>query len=149
MKDLFQETSYQEAISRIEKLSPSSERLWGKMNVAQMLAHCAAALEVANGDMTLKRSFIGYLLGGLMKKKYIYSTEYKKNDPTDPSFVVANDRDFLQEKKRLLQNLERFHRSGETGIGEKMHSFFGKMTAQEWSLLMYNHLNHHLKQFNA
>ncbi|RZJ28611.1 MAG: DUF1569 domain-containing protein, partial [Flavobacterium sp.] len=27
--------------------------------------------------------------------------------------------------------------------------FFGPMTNQEWGMLMYLHLDHHLKQFDA
>jgi Protein of unknown function (DUF1569) len=29
------------------------------------------------------------------------------------------------------------------------HSFFGRMTADEWAILMYKHLDHHLRQFGA
>ena len=29
------------------------------------------------------------------------------------------------------------------------HTFFGSLTADEWSLLMYKHLDHHLTQFSA
>ena len=29
------------------------------------------------------------------------------------------------------------------------HPFFGAMTSEEWSVLMYKHLDHHLRQFGA
>ncbi|MBX7051282.1 MAG: DUF1569 domain-containing protein [Flavobacteriales bacterium] len=149
MKNLFEQEAYQEVISRIESLHPQSQRQWGKMDVAQMLAHCANALEVANGDRELRRGLMGYLFGGMMKKKYVYGTEYRKNDPTDPTFKITDDRVFESEKNRLLQHIHRFHQAGEAGIGSRMHSFFGQMTAKEWAQLSYNHLNHHLNQFGA
>jgi hypothetical protein len=31
-------------ISRIDKLQPSSPKQWGKMDVAQMMAHCSATI---------------------------------------------------------------------------------------------------------
>jgi hypothetical protein len=42
MKNLFERETVDE-ISRIDKLQPTSKRHWGKMNVAQMLAHCSAS----------------------------------------------------------------------------------------------------------
>ena len=38
VKNLFDATAKQEIIDRINKLTPQSERQWGKMDVAQMLA---------------------------------------------------------------------------------------------------------------
>jgi hypothetical protein len=29
------------------------------------------------------------------------------------------------------------------------HSFFGRLTPEEWATLMYKHLDHHLRQFGA
>jgi hypothetical protein len=34
-------------LSRIDKLQPTSQRYWGKMDVAQMLAHCSAGIDMA------------------------------------------------------------------------------------------------------
>lgn len=147
MKNLFNEADYQEVLSRLEKLTPATERKWGKMSPAQMLAHCSAAFEVALGDRSRPRSFLGYIFGGMMKKKYVYSTSYSQNDPTDPSFKITDDRDFNTEKRRLLAQINRFHEGGEKSIKASVHPFFGKMTPIEWAQLKYNHLNHHLTQF--
>src|SRR5271169_2960545 len=38
MKNLFQREAVEEVISRIDKLRPATQRQWGKMDVAQMLA---------------------------------------------------------------------------------------------------------------
>ena len=63
MKNLFEKTTADEAIVRLERLTPASERQWGKMSVAQMLAHCSLIMEAAVGDSRPKRMFIGRLLG--------------------------------------------------------------------------------------
>lgn len=149
MNNLFQQGAYQEMIGRLNALTPQSQRNWGKMDVAQMLAHCSAAFEVANGERQLKRGVMGYLFGGMMKKKYVYGTVYSKNDPTDPTFKITDTRKFEEEKNRLKGHIEKFYQSGEKGTGDKTHSFFGKMNATEWAQLMYNHLNHHFSQFNG
>ena len=46
---LLHDDTYDQVRHRIGTLTPQSPRLWGKMDVAQMLAHCAEVLEVANG----------------------------------------------------------------------------------------------------
>lgn len=46
MENLYQKQTYDSVIDRLNKLTPSSQRLWGKMEVAQMLAHCKEAFKV-------------------------------------------------------------------------------------------------------
>lgn len=47
MKNLFEATRVQEVKERIALLGPDSERLWGKINAPQAVAHCSAGLELA------------------------------------------------------------------------------------------------------
>lgn len=149
MKNLFEKETYDEIMVRLHKLTPQSERQWGKMNVSQMMAHCCAAFEVAQGDRVRKRGFLGYLFGGMYKKKYVYENSFKRNDPTDPTFVITDERDFQIERARLIKHIERFHLGGPEKVTKANHPFFGKMTPIEWAQLGYNHLNHHFKQFGA
>lgn len=149
MKNLFDKESFDEIMGRLNNLTPQSERQWGKMNVAQMMAHCCAALEVAQGDRIRKRGLLGYLFGGMYKKKYVYENSFKRNDPTDPTFKIVDERDFQIERARLIKHIERFYNGGPNQVTKADHPFFGKMTPAEWGLLSYNHLNHHLKQFNV
>ena len=46
MKNIFQSAITGEVISRINNLTSSTPQLWGKMNVAQMLAHCNVSYEL-------------------------------------------------------------------------------------------------------
>ena len=149
MKNLFEKDTYEEILARLHTLTPQSQRQWGKMNVSQMLAHCCAAFEVAQGDRTRKRGFLGYLFGGMFKRKYVYENVIKRNAPTDPTFVIVDERDFQIERARLIKHIERFYQGGPNNVATSDHPFFGKMTSLEWAQLSYNHLNHHFKQFNA
>ena len=60
MKYLFEAVTVEEVKGRIAQLKPDSERVWGKMNPAQALAHCSAAMEMAIGE----RNRHAYSLGG-------------------------------------------------------------------------------------
>jgi len=49
-KNLFDAQELQETIERINQLSHETPALWGKMNVAQMLAHCNVTYELVYTD---------------------------------------------------------------------------------------------------
>lgn len=149
MKDLYQSKYLDEILFRINKLSPDSQRLWGKMNVNQMLAHCSLSMEAALGDKFYPQLMIGKILGRFLKYKILNEKPFSKNSPTNPSFVVTDSKEFNKEKERLIELTKRFSLGGEEKCTHNAHSFFGKLTPHEWGVLMYKHLDHHLNQFNV
>jgi hypothetical protein len=149
MKNLFQSEAVDEVISRIDTLQPSTQHLWGKMDVAQMMAHCSAALDMASGRLILQRMFIGRVIGRLVKPIYSNDKPFSRSNPTDPKLVVADQRDFAREQAQLKVKIREFHEGGEAKCTRHPHPFFGTMTPHEWSTGMYKHLDHHLQQFGA
>lgn len=150
MKSLFNANHNQEIIDRINKLSPTSQAQWGKMNVGQMLTHCQQPLLVAYGELQLKRGLISILFGGMVKRMLTKDeTPFKQNQPTAPTFIFTDKRDFEKEKKKLIELIERFSKQGPDGIRKDPHPFFGKLTSTEWDILQWKHLDHHLRQFAA
>jgi Protein of unknown function (DUF1569). len=149
MKNLFESDSVNEVISRIDRLQPASQRQWGKMNVAQMMAHCSAAMDMACGQLNPPRIFIGRLIGPLVKPIYTNEKPFSRNSPTEKKLVVLDDRDFQREQERLKLCVTQFHQGGESKCTRHPHPFFGSLTPQDWSRGMYKHLDHHLRQFGA
>ena len=94
MKNLFQPEAVDEVISRVDRLQPATQRQWGKMDVAQMMAHCSAALDMASGRLNPPRLFIGRLIGPFVKPIYSNEKPFSQNNPTDPKLVVSDQRDF-------------------------------------------------------
>jgi len=68
---------------------------------------------------------------------------------TAKSLIVADKRVFENERERLAGLIDRFAGEGAGGCTNLPHSFFGKLTPEEWSILMYKHLDHHLRQFGV
>lgn len=83
---------YEQIKHRINLLSVSHRPLWGKMNVSQMLSHCAIALEVTVGLATLKVSFMGKLIGPFILKKLLTEKPFKKNSPTAKEYVIVDEK---------------------------------------------------------
>ena len=149
MKNLFDKDSYIEIVSRINALTPETQRQWGKMNAAQMLAHCKEAFKVPLSDKKMPRMFIGLLLGWAIKKKLYNEEPWKRNLPTAPNFIIKDERDFEKEKLELVAMINRFHHEGPGNVGKYPHPMFGSFTSEQWGKSMYKHLDHHLKQFNV
>lgn len=149
MKTLFQPEAVEEVISRIEKLQPTTKPEWGKMNAAQMMAHCSATFDVASGRVVLPRMFIGRILGPFVRPGFTNDKPFSKNGPTHPTFRIADQRDFSREQEQLKERVRRFHEGGEAQCTKHPHAFFGPLTPQEWGTGMYKHLDHHLQQFGV
>jgi len=140
----------EEIHERIGRLHAGAGRQWGTMSVSQGLAHCAHALRLALGETHLPRLFIGRLMGGLIKNMAIHNDRpLRRNTPTDPNFLVKEDPDFESQRTTVLALVDRFHAAGTAGCTTHPHSFFGKLTPEEWGILQYKHLDHHLRQFGA
>ncbi len=149
MKTLYQRETVDEVILRVENLEPAAVRQWGKMDVAQMMAHCSAGLDMARGQLNPPRIFIGRLLGPIFKPVFTNEKPFGKNAPTDKKLVVSNQRDFVREQEQLKLKLRQFHEGGEAQCTRHPHPFFGALTPQAWGRGMYKHMDHHLRQFGA
>jgi hypothetical protein len=149
MPSLFDPADREGIVRRLEKLPPDAARHWGKMSAAQMLAHCSAALEVATGDRPRPQAWIGRIFAPFVKKSLLSQKPFSRNSPTDPTFVIRDDRDFEAEKRRLLGIVSRFCDAGSEKAGKQVHSFLGRLTGDEWGVMMHKHLDHHLRQFGA
>jgi hypothetical protein len=150
MKNLYEPAAVQQLKDRIARLRPDSQRQWGKMNVAQAVAHCSGPMEWAVGDSFPSRMFVGRILGPLVKSKVLKDeSPMGRNAPTAKSLVINDERDLEAERKRLCSLIDRFAAAGPKGCTTHPHTFFGPMTPDEWATLMYKHLDHHLRQFGV
>ena len=146
LKSLFDPTVKEEIITRINSLKPATQRKWGKMDVAQMLAHCKAPMGVPLGKHNLKGNFVFRLFAPLIKKQLYNDKPFRKNLPTDKTFKIAEQREFETEKRELIALINCF---SEETIVRDVHPLFGKLTLQQWSNSNWKHLDHHLQQFGV
>ncbi len=55
----------------------------------------------------------------------------------------------LKEKLRLINEIDEFHTGGAAHVTHHPHPFYGFLTPMEWSIGMWKHLDHHLRQFDV
>ena len=150
MKNLFEAGRVEEVKGRIALLGPDSVRQWGKMNPAQALEHCSRGIEMALGDKTPPRVFVGRVLGWIVKPLALGNDEpMRRNSPTAKELVVQDERDLGTERARLCGLIDRFAAGGPAGCTTHPHAFFGPLTPEQWAILTYKHLDHHLRQFGV
>ena len=151
MQNVFDAQDAQEYINRINNLTPETQRKWGKMSVDQVLAHLNVAYDLTfTPEKFPKPNFIAkFLLSKFVKPKITNEIPYKQSLPTSPVFIIADERNFEEEKTKLIGNIHRVQQLGREAFEGKENINFGKMTAQCWNNMFAKHLNHHLDQFGV
>jgi hypothetical protein len=151
IKNIFTKAVTDELITRIERLTPQSQPLWGKMSVAQMLAHCCVSYEmVYEMDKFPKPGKIMKFIIQLMAKSQVTGEKpYAKNGRTAPAFLITDEREFDNEKNRITGYLIKTQQLGDNYFEGKESLSFGKLSTIEWNNLFYKHLDHHLGQFGV
>ena len=137
-------------VRRINALSPNTQPKWGKMNVAQMLAHCNVTYELVYEDKHPKPNFfMGLILKLFVKNTVTSETPYKHNSRTAPAFLITTNKDFEAEKQRLINYINKTQQLGEAHFDGKVSHSFGALNKTEWNNMFYKHLDHHLTQFGV
>jgi hypothetical protein len=150
MINLFDKTTADDVKARVALMTPESKREWGYMTAAQALAHCSLGIEIALGDQKPPRMMVGRILGPVIKRLALRDdAPMRRNSPTVPGMVVKDDFDLQTEQARLIRSIDRFTDEGPRRCTQHPHAFFGVLTSQQWAVLMYKHVDHHLRQFGV
>jgi hypothetical protein len=150
MKTIFDKTTREELINRINMLSENSTAQWGKMNIYQMLKHCTLWEEWISSEKKYKQVFIGRLFGKMALKNLLKDeSPIRRNSPTIPDLRInriGKNGNVLSERAKWIALIEEYEHFSNNDF---VHSFFGKMTKEQIGYLSYKHTDHHLRQFNC
>ncbi|WP_296636763.1 DUF1569 domain-containing protein [Polaribacter sp.] len=150
MKNIFSQKITEEVLERINNLTKDTQPKWGKMSVSQMLAHCSVTYEMVYTKKNQKpNAFTRWILKTIVKSAVVSEKPYPKNSRTAPQFLITDQKDFLEEKKKLENYIIQTQELGETHFDGKESNSFGKLTTAEWNIMFYKHLDHHLTQFGV
>jgi undecaprenyl pyrophosphate synthase len=149
VKNIFSQEVTEEIITRINSLQPHNTPLWGTMSADQMLAHCNVTYEFVFHTEKFKRPnpLMRFILKTFVKNIVVNEKPYSKNSRTAPEFVMVGQKNFEQEKIKLIENIKKSQQHGYEYFDGKENFSFGIMSGKEWNNLFYKHLDHHLSQF--
>ena len=149
MKNLGNDSDLREILARVKRLTPESQRRWGKMNVHQMICHVADAKRMMLGDKPVQ-SRRTWLARYVLRYGSLYlPMQWPHGFPTTPE---ANQEiggtppaEFERDRAELVALIQRF-----AGLKEfQPHPLFGPMSHWEWMRWGYLHPDHHLRQFGV
>jgi len=149
LPDSFDPAVTAQLVARIRTLTQAHAPRWGTMTPARMLAHCCILYDQIEGRHDGGPWVIRLLARLFAKRKIVSETPFKENLPTPRAAQIQDDRDFAMEQARLLGLIASVHGRGAAGMEGHVSPVFGPLTAQEWSNLLWKHLDHHLRQFGV
>ncbi len=116
MKNLFEPTLVEDVKRRIMRLHPESERRWGKMPLALVLAHCTSGLQMAMGTINPKRAPFPANVIGLLIKPLVFGDDkpIRRNSPSAPELFKADPTqcEFERERTQLIKAIDSFVSTG-------------------------------------
>jgi hypothetical protein len=139
----------QAILDRVSRLTPQNARQWGRMNPDQLLPHLAAGVRLALGELKSPDTPPPAIVGTLKRWIAIHVIPWPKGRIQAPTGAFSTPSvGWEDDRRRLVDAIERFAATPPDKLAYS-HPMFGRMTARDWDVLQYRHIDHHLRQFSA
>jgi hypothetical protein len=147
MKSIWQDEARRELNDRVGAVAWDRSAEWGKFTAPKMICHLAESLRMAMGDLTVKPKRLPIRYPPL-KQLIIYVAPFPKGAPTAPELLARAPSDWAHDVADVQALLARAGSARTTDTWPE-HPAFGKLSTRAWGVLIYRHMDHHLKQFGA
>jgi hypothetical protein len=147
MKSIWEKEARQEIHDRIGRLAWDNRAQWGKFTAPRMVCHLADSLKMAMGDLPVASKHLPIRYAPL-KQLIIYVAPFPKGAPTAPELLAREPKTWAHDVEDVQALLARAGSTRTTGSWPE-HPAFGKLSRRAWGVLIYRHMDHHLKQFGA
>lgn len=145
-KSLLDPEVEREMLSRLDRLAPTAKANWGRMSVTQMLRHIAGGLRMATGDLAIPRRNSPLRLFPI-RQLIIFVLPFPHNAPTAPALISNEASDFDAERAAVRDLVSSFAKRDIPNWPE--HPAFGPLNREQWGVMAWKHLDHHLRQFGV
>ena len=140
----------EEYTPKLAALDPDAERLWGKMNVHQMIEHMSDYVRIGSGrtpvEIVTPEEHLPKMQAFLMTEKPFRENTPNSLMPDEPPAVRHTDiKDAIAE---LQEEIDHFFETFHNNAGFKAtHPFFGHLDFDMSVQILHKHALHHLRQF--
>jgi hypothetical protein len=148
MPSLFDAERRHEVLERIGRLAPDRKPRWGRFTAPEMVCHVSCDLrhglgELATGPPT------GLLAHAPFNWLAIHVVPWPKGrGKSPPEFLATRPTTWQADVSRLRDLIGRFADRGPAGKWPASR-VFGRISGRSWGVMLYKHLDHHLRQFGA
>lgn len=134
-------------LDRASRLDPTRPPRWGKMSAPAMVAHLTQQLRLALGEVRSNR-IPGFFRYFPFRELIVYVLPWPKGAPTAPELLTATPSEWEADLAAFRDAVQRVtDRRADAAFEE--HPAFGKLSRRAWGVLIYRHIDHHLRQFGA
>ena len=147
---------------RIDRLSPERVGQWGTMAAREMVCHAADQLRVAIGDLSVRAGPLRLRFGDrevkvppgplrfrCFRRVLVHPLPWPKaRIGASPEMLTTSPAEWHDDVAALHALVDRV---GQKDPAERWgtDSILGRVSGQEWGLLCWRHLDHHLRQFGV
>ena len=147
MKSMWNADNARDLRRRLAGLRPDAAGRWGKFSAPQMGVHLTDGLRMTMGELPVaaRKMPIRYFP---LKQLIIYVLPFPKGAPTAPELVGRVATTWGNEVAELERALDRLvSQHGRQDWPD--HPAFGSMSRRAVGVLVYRHVDHHLRQFGV
>lgn len=141
-----------EMFALVSDLPAGSKGNWGKMNAQQMLEHVADFFDVAAGN--IKFDLVTPVAHLPKYMEFLLSDKAFRENTKAPETVLGEDplpirtANMEAARNKLMNAVTDFYKHFENDpVKTTLHPVFGPLNLDQWILLHYKHVTHHLRQF--
>lgn len=138
--------------SSLEEATPDAKAHWGKMSAQQMIEHLGDFFDISSGK--LKFDLITPAEQLPKYREFLLSDKAFRENTKAPASIIGDEplplrKASIEEASAALkQSVESFFIYYENGNATPtVHPVFGPLSFEDWILLHYKHVAHHLRQF--
>lgn len=147
MKTIWRDEDRRELSDRVGRMTSERRAEWGTFTAPKMICHLADSLKMAMGDLAVASKHLPIRYPPL-KQLIIYAAPFPKSSPTAPELLARQPREWASDVDDLQALLARAGSARTTDTWPD-HPAFGKLSTRAWGVLIFRHMDHHLKQFGA
>lgn len=139
-------------VPKLKSLSSETIGNWGKMNAQQMVEHVTAFFNVSIEKLRFPLVTPAEQLPKF--KEFLLSDKQFRENTKAPASVIGeealplryeNMEQAVEKLSAAIANFEQYFH--EYPNKKTLHPVFGELNFEEWTLLHYKHITHHLRQF--
>ena len=136
----------------LSALNPDAGRLWGKMNVQQMIEHMSDYVRIGSGrtqaEIVIPEEHLPKMQAFLMTEKPFRENTPNSLMPDEPLTVRHADiKDAIHELQEEINYF--FEVFSSTPDFKAIHPFFGQLDFEKSVQMLHKHAWHHLRQFGV
>jgi hypothetical protein len=139
-----------EIISRIKKLGAGNKANWGKMNVHQAVCHLSDQMKDLHGIRPVKYQgniILRWIVRPVISRLSKWPTGVFPASPDyDQQKKGTAPVSFEKDKEELLKLFDQLQLDK---AELPLHPAFGRLTAEQYARIIYQHFDHHLRQFGV